>query len=536
MAFECPCRIQYHCRPAPRGAAFDCLRRVDVRTPAYLGRIVEQRWTRIDDARMVQMRRRNTTRHKGGHPNGAGTTWSSVRSGTPFFSVPTRCVRTDHVVSRLPHRGGRLPKYSNMSSDDSSTSSSSSILNYAPILPNGHTKRAKQRKMDFFDECLDHTQARAEVQRRMAVVEGGETKKVEEVASSSSQPLESEDSYWARVEQFTVKTAKRRRLDGSDTDEEEMGQWKDGKGWSREQRRGEAVAKWTGGQGGLGLRRTLVPSSTRKVTLFPVFSSREEALTNLTSLLDQLSQRRKGSSSPSEQLLDQLLLRPFIQWIQTSKQLWGRGRHSIYTFLDRNPILSSSRHVDLTCGCESKCVWVLPDLLVQWLWTMACSSLGGTTLALERKCCRIVTEWQNRNGAKRRDDSGSDGWTLCVRPSSLRSDGIVTSLRSDSVQQFQMGDLATGLIHEFGLLLGTTGPSFSILPSTPEDSMQVHPVVDVPSLQRLFLLWIPLLQRDCVVMRNPTDSDGPMGQGATQDLVALARVCLDPHFEMATQR
>jgi hypothetical protein len=49
------------------------------------------------------------------------------------------------------------------------------------------------------------------------------------------------------------------------------------------------------------------------------------------------------------------------------------------------------------------------------------------------------------------------------------------------------------------------------------------------------MLWTSLLENDYALL-DDAEFDSAVGEGATQDLVALARVTLDPHFELSTQR
>jgi hypothetical protein len=463
----------------------------------------------------------------------------------------------------------QLDKQTTMSS--SSSDSDDSILN-APTITKKNVRaaqRAEKAKMDFFDECLNGTNARADQQRRIAVVESEimaesaaaegevmtETSVVkiksengtrdhntdansklvsneESSAVSTQVKQESEDSYWARVAQFTEKNSsvkppdKKRRSDAlsgleydSETDDEE-GQWKDGGGMTRDQRRGEAAAKLTGGQSALGLRRVFgkISSNATQERKFYIFHSREEALDDLVSVVRTLNER-KNSQLTTDKLLYQLFIRPLSMLLNKSKQIWGRGNHSMHRFLESNPILVREAQIQISCGCSPSCVILVPDLFVQWTWKLSCSSLGLT--ALESKCCKLLVKLiqDEPKNVKNQCDCG---------------------IERDCLKKFHMGDLKSCLVDDFGLWIGRGSPpeeseSTNSNNSVGTDKANNSSEVDISSLNRLFMLWTSLLENDYALL-DDAESDSAVGEGATQDLVALARVTLDPHFELATQR
>jgi hypothetical protein len=103
-----------------------------------------------------------------------------------------------------------------------------------------------------------------------------------------------------------------------------------------------------------------------------------------------------------------------------------------------------------------------------------------------------------------------------------------------------MGDLKSCLVDDFGLWIGRGSPpeeseSTNSNNSVGTDKANNSSEVDISSLNRLFMLWTSLLENDYALL-DDAESDSAVGEGATQDLVALARVTLDPHFELATQR
>ena len=354
---------------------------------------------------------------------------------------------------------------------------------------------------------------------------------------------ESEDSYWARVEEFTAKNSStkkhpsgRKRNGGdigcsdSETDDEDL--WKNGGGMTRDQKRGEAAAKLTGEQSGLGLRRVFrshhrggqsSATTERNNLRFYVFQSRDEALDDLVSVLGKLNEGYKSSSeSLSDKLLYQYFIRPLSNLIKTSKQnLWGRSMQSIYRFLDRNPVVSGDLHLEITCDCSpNNCTISIPDLFIQWMWNITCSALHST--ALESKCCQLLTKFA-RNEAIEIQQHNQCSFDI----------------EKNTFKQFRMGDLSTCLIRDFGLWMGPG----SVDPVdekenkdvSEESSGEMPEAVDINSLKKLFMLWSSMLERDYVLLDVASENDG-VYEGATQDLVALARVCLDPHFELATQQ
>ncbi|KAL7521992.1 hypothetical protein ACHAWX_006688 [Stephanocyclus meneghinianus] len=500
------------------------------------------------------------------------------------------------------------------SDDDSSSSSSDLLLGGSPVVKkkDGRTQRAEKLKLDFFDECMDGTNARADMKRRIAVVEReqmqivqeqncrkdeerstGETEGVcngicgiqikskgesidvnteiidsEENANKKTntkeQPstqiiVESEDSYWARVDQFAQQNptfngsshnrpstqknlaSTRKRLNdamegleyGSETDDEE-GQWKDGIGMTREQRRGEAAAKLTGGQSSLGLRRVFksrergtVPDTQgtgifdRNTLRFYCFQSRDEALEDLISVLAKLNEMYQHSQTISDKLLHREFILPLSRLLKTSKQnIWGMGLNSLFHFLVRNAVISSSSGLEISCGCSPQCTIMVPGLFIQWLWKVSCSSLQLS--ALEPKCCQLLIQFiqgQHRGHPK---------------------NSCNTIVALETFNNFRMGDLAQCLIDDFGLSMGPV----SIDPSDDAEiknglvieETTYSSQLDIYSLRKLLMLWSVLLEKDYVLLDEvKLQSDGVV-DGATRDLVALARAGLDPQFELATQR
>lgn len=363
---------------------------------------------------------------------------------------------------------------------------------------------------------------------------GDETKTYNHGGPQSQIKQESDDSWWARVEEFSAKNSStkkpsggRRRNDdfGSDseTDDEEL--WKNGGGMTRDQKRGEAAAKLTGDQSALGLRRVFrshnrdhsrtTNGGGERNLRFYVFQSRDEALDDLTSVLDKLNQKYKSSDSIPEKLLYQYFIRPLSNLIKTSKQnLWGRGMQSIYKFLDRNPVISGDLHIEIKCECNPNCLLLVPDLFIQWMWNITCSTLQST--ALESKCCQILTKFARNEPIRQKNQCSFD-------------------IEKNILKQFRMGDLSTCLINSFGLWMGPDSVDPANEKENKDDSDEVPEVVDINSLKRLFMLWSSMLESDYVLLDINSEDDG-VYEGATQDLVALARVCLDPHLELATQQ
>ena len=416
--------------------------------------------------------------------------------------------------------------------------------------------------MDFFDECLNGTNARADIHRRIAVVEseikadacekvddgddndgikkespaGGnvngsnsksnsDSVKEEETTSTNNGETkpqikrESEDSYWARVEQFTAETSTVKRSRGveydSETDDEE--EWKDGVGVSRTQKRGEMAAKLTGGQSGLGLRRVFGKSKSKagdvdRVLRFYVFQSREEALDDLVVAIGKLNEGCKHSQCTSEKLMYQHFIRPLSKLLKSKHNLWGRGMHSICRFFDRNPVTSSNTHIQITCECKPACILTLPDTFVQWIWKVSCSSLGSN--ALEAKCSQLLRMFMQNDQLVHKNQCTFD-------------------IARESLKKFQMGNLAICLTEDFGLITDSGSVDSSDEKLANENSESTNEsCVDVTSLNRLFMLWSSLVERDYVQL----DETDVIGEGATKDVVALARACVDPHLELATQR
>ncbi|KAL3777053.1 hypothetical protein HJC23_001371 [Cyclotella cryptica] len=502
--------------------------------------------------------------------------------------------------------------------DDSSSSSSDSILDASPVITrkDGRAQRAEKLKMDFFDECLDGANARANMKRRIAVVEReqlqivqdqnrrkdeergtGETEGVcdrigdihittkcdsinvnaervdgkentnnqtnSKEKTSNQVIIESEDSYWARVDQFaqqnsTVKGSSHNRpstqknlasahkrlgdaMDrleyGSETDDEE-GQWKNGRGMTWEQRKGEATAKLTGGQSSLGLRRVFGRRHQRTVEKtkgrgtfdgnslrFYWFQSRHEALTDLMSVLAKLNEVYEDSQTISEKLLHHEFILPLSRLLKTSKQnIWGMGMCSLFKFLKSNPVISSSGGVEISCGCRPKCTIVTPDLFIQWLWKVSCSSLQLTEV--EATCCKLVIRILQEEPVTKRTGR-------CHRKNVCNS---VVALQPFNM--FCMGDLAKCLVNDFGLWMGPGSIDTSVDPEI--KSGLVHSeessMLDIYSLRKLLMLWNALLEKDYVLLDDVEGESVVVGEGATRDLVALARTSLDPHFELATQR
>ena len=350
----------------------------------------------------------------------------------------------------------------------------------------------------------------------------GDSAKEEEIISNGVTKLEikveTEDSYWARVDQFTVENSSVKRSRGveydSETDDEE--EWKDGVGVNKTQKRGETAAKLTGGQSGLGLRRVFGESKTQAGGIdrglrFYVFRSKEEALGDLGAVIGKLNGGYKHSQCTYEKLMYQHFLRPLSILIKTKHNLWGRGMHSICRFLERNPITSSNIYNQITCECSQSCVLTLPGLLFQWIWKMSCSSLGLT--ALEAKCSQLLRKFIQNDRFVQKNQCTFD-------------------IGTESFKTLQMGNLSTCLTEDFGLLADSelTNSSDGKLANHDTKSTDEY-CADIKSLNRLFTLWNSLVERDIVRL----DDNDVVGAGATKDLVALARVSMDPHLELATQ-
>jgi hypothetical protein len=467
-------------------------------------------------------------------------------------------------------------------SDDSSSSSDDSILN-SPIIikKDGRAKRSEKLKMDFFDECLLSTNARADVNRRIAVAENNgaasasavveaktdekvnddgdiptrstekdevhsEEKKSDTEISSSKVHVkqESDESYWARVDQFTANNTnnngfkfhsdRKRLADGVDYDSEATDDEELRNETSREKRRGEAVAKLTGGQSCLGLRRAFYKKRDNAAAAaaaaaehrlsFYIFQSRQEALGDLISIVSVLKQELKKSELTCDKLLHRYFVRPLARLIKTSKNVWGRGFKSIYGFMKSNPVMSGElEYAEITCSCKDsqRCVLMIPDSFIQWMWKMACSSLKASSL--EHGCARFLIR------ALKKRESNKQEENVCK-----------FVMESETLKKYRMGDLASCLVHDFGLRMvpGCPSPGESKTESISEksDDQDDSSAFDMSSLQRLFMLWTSLLQKDYVLIDETDCDSGVIGEGATRDLVALAIVCLDPHLELAAER
>jgi hypothetical protein len=150
---------------------------------------------------------------------------------------------------------------------------------------------------------------------------------------------------------------------------------------------------------------------------------------------------------------------------------------------------------------------------------MACSSLKATSL--EVKCARLLIDFLKRESDTQEQNQCGFG------------------IERENLKKYRMGDLASCLVNDFGLWMGLgcpPGESKNENGSQNSHDQDYSSDLDMNSLKRLFMLWSSLLQNDYVLLDETKCDSGVIGEGATRDLVALARVSLDPHLELASER
>ena len=118
-------------------------------------------------------------------------------------------------------------------------------------------------------------------------------------------------------------------------------------------------------------------------------------------------------------------------------------------------------------------------MFVQWVWKMACSSLGA--ISLENKCVQLLIKFLQRE---------SDG---------KQNTNCGINMEEGSLRTFRMGDLSTCLVNDLGLWMGPGGaPNEADKESAETDEPDDSPPVDLYSLRKLFMLWSSLSERDYV--------------------------------------
>jgi hypothetical protein len=374
------------------------------------------------------------------------------------------------------------------------------------------------------------------------------------IKPETSVRIEADDSYWERVENFaklnsSTRTpnkkstsnlnSSRRRLNDqmagidcdSETDDEELG---DGDGMTREQRRSEAVARATGGQTCIGLRRMFRGGRERRVVekkigtlCFYMFQSREDATNELISIVAKLDRVHRTSKTESDKVLRERFIFPLSKLLESSQgKIWGRGPQSLASFLVHNPVISSG--LEVACGCDTSCALIVPEVFCQWLWKVACSTFGGTEVLTTRSCRLLVKYIAERMDDEPKDSAGDCGQeSHCIFGAEL---GFLT--------KFQMSDMVTCLEKDFGLWLQ---PGF--LPTNvncsnddeeeKKDTNNDASTLNVSGMKNMFLLWTALLDRDFISLGENSEDASTIGESASMALVALARVCLDPNFYFA---
>jgi hypothetical protein len=179
-----------------------------------------------------------------------------------------------------------------------------------------------------------------------------------------------------------------------------------------------------------------------------------------------------------------------------------------------------SSSLAINCNCNTKCALVVPDLFIQWLWKVSCSSLELS--AAEAQFCQYLDKYLQKGSA--------------VHERCQQQNHCDCKIDVESLKVFHMGELSNCLVDDFGLSLGPSAHTMkSSLVETSAETIE-SPDFDIYSLRKLFMLWSTLVARDSVLLDDTKSENGIVGKGATRDMVALARVSLDPHFELATQR
>ena len=450
-----------------------------------------------------------------------------------------------------------------MSSSDAESSSDDDLL-ASPVFQkrDRRTERAVQNQLDFLAVCLEGSDARTDVHRRIASVRnefnnekdeaetdgqdaGGDRPEVDSSTANSgehanataAQKTESvvvktekhdEDAYWKKIEYFAEENAHKTRggagctlsarsklndtisgLEGYDSDltDDEGGKWKGGvSGMTREQLRSEAEARAQGLSSHLGLRRMFRPAVDRGGAISSAlgFLSREQALRELREAVASMQRSHRSSRTPEEKTLRRQFLDPLVRITKQRKDcIWDY----LTLFLCKNPALAG------------KYVITLPATFCEWMWKLVCSPFqvgqhsATTCLHLMR---RFITNELD----------------VCRNIPSFRAD-------LSFLKNLCMDDLVSSLENHFGLWLEHGPVALSAVKSggsakegTTGASKEKGSRVDVCVLKNIFLMWTALFRRNLIQVRTLT-KDTCLGKDASRALVAFARVGLDPHFYSA---
>ena len=384
---------------------------------------------------------------------------------------------------------------------------------------------------------------------------------------------EKDEDWWARINSFEeinaqktprdVHLARRQLTDAvsglddyaSDVTDDEGGKWKDGmSGMTREQLRSEAEAKSSGAYSNLGLRRmfrVVNPSSAAVNDINDTnknkkaegeanitFDTRQGAMTELKTIISSLQKvYRTPQTVKSDKVLRKLFIDPLIKILKKPQYIvWDM----LNDFLGRNPIILGRYAV------------VLPQEFCKWMWKLACSSydVGGMC---STTCCQLIRKFivKKMDIEEVGNDNDNETPTLskfCVDLTFLKN--------------FCMDDLVSCLVNDFGLWLEPgpikSGRTEKMVDDDNEDPMDTSHeddeeedeedtnagsavVVDVYALKNVFLIWMALFERNLIrvegVDKKEEDSSKAafVGEDAARLVAAIARVGLDPSFNMASE-
>ena len=270
--------------------------------------------------------------------------------------------------------------------------------------------------------------------------------------TNNKQEVETEDAFWARMNSFAesnekktpgtrdVHLARKQLTDAvsglndytSDmTDDENNIDGNDGQnaGMTREQLRFEAEAKSQGAYSNLGLRHMFHPSlvktddtaadtGTKKDS--HTFSTRQEAMTELKTVVLSLQRQHTPPQTKSDKVLRKFFIDPLIKLLKKQPQynVWDM----LNDFLTRNPVLNG------------KFAITLPESFCKWIWKLACSSYDIGRLC-SNTCCNLIQKYvaDNIGGGDDQQENAS-----------FRADmTFLTNVKMD--------DLVSCLVNDFGL-------------------------------------------------------------------------------------
>ena len=403
-----------------------------------------------------------------------------------------------------------------------------------------------------------------------------------------------EDAYWARVDSFATASAgaRKRRSDvhserqklndavsglvdyNSDMTDDLDEHWdrSNSGGLTREQLRSEAEAICQGAFSNLGLRRMFLQNcaasnnnskndsiasindvdekkgisqrmankeeesesrQNQKKQVYTTFNTRQEAMTELKTVVSTLQKEHRTPTTKPDKVLRKFFIDPLVKLLKKPQYIiWD----SLNDFLVRNPVLLGRYAI------------VLPESFCQWMYKLSCSSYS-VGKGCSTTCCSLIRKFllakMDVYGDSTKEGEGDTN--------TVSSFGVDMTF----LKNFTFDDLISCLVHDFGLWL-EPGPiresnneedSENVLDpidtsdekeGNDKDDKEASDVgVDVHALKNVFLVWNALFERNLIRLQQDEEKmeedDETFGKDASRLLAALARVGLDPSFNMANE-